>query len=126
MVFLAVYPGLLIRAFIGLRSEDVHQDSITIDERYCRGDWENRRATAAMPPSELIPCVIERIHRLKSLTVTVMAGRAKTAIQGRQVGLSNRSRISIGQGWKAHARITTSWPGSSSLLCINFLCDLAD
>jgi integrase len=54
----------------------VHADSIMIDERYCRGDWgapksDSSSATIGVPRS-----VIERIHRLKLLTVDVKAGRA--------------------------------------------------
>jgi len=38
MVFLAVFTGLRISELIGLRWRNVNQDSITIEERYCRGD----------------------------------------------------------------------------------------
>jgi integrase len=39
MVYVAIYTGLRISELAGLRWDDVHQDSITIDERFCRGDW---------------------------------------------------------------------------------------
>jgi hypothetical protein len=60
------------RAALGRRA----RRSITIDERYCRGDWgapksDSSSATIGVPRS-----VIERIHRLKLLTVDVKAGRA--------------------------------------------------
>src|SRR5262249_6572913 len=39
MVYVAVYTGLRVSELVGLKWEDVHVDSLTIDERYCRGDW---------------------------------------------------------------------------------------
>lgn len=76
MVYVAVYTGLRVSELIALRWSDIHEDSITVDERCCRGDWgetktEASHATIAVPRS-----VIERIHRLKILTVQVKAGRA--------------------------------------------------
>ena len=38
MVYVAVYTGLRVSELIGLRWGDIHDQSITIDERYCRGD----------------------------------------------------------------------------------------
>src|SRR5436305_10680743 len=39
MVYVAVYTGLRVSELIGLRWEDIHERSITIDERFWRGDW---------------------------------------------------------------------------------------
>jgi site-specific recombinase XerD len=39
MVYVAIYTGLRVSELAGLRWEDIHEDSITIDERYCRADW---------------------------------------------------------------------------------------
>ena len=47
MVYVAVYTGLRVSEVIGLRWSDIHEQSITIDERYCRGDW-------AAPPKRLM------------------------------------------------------------------------
>jgi integrase len=76
MVYTAVFSGLRISELIGLRWNDVHEDSITVDERCCRGDWgapksESSNATIAVPRA-----LIERIEKLKELTVSVRAGRA--------------------------------------------------
>lgn len=75
MTYVAVYAGLRASELIGLRWKNVHEDSITIDERYCRGEWgapksESSNATIAVNHS-----VIERIQRLKTLSVDVRAGR---------------------------------------------------
>jgi integrase len=75
-VYVAIYTGLRVSELAGLRWNDIGADTITIDERYCRGDWgapksESSNATIAVNQS-----VIERIHRLKLLTVEIRAGRA--------------------------------------------------
>ncbi len=76
MIFVAVYTGLRVSELIGLRWRNVHEDSITIDERYCRGDWGAPKSEASNATIPVLPKVIERIQRLKSLTVEVKAGRA--------------------------------------------------
>jgi integrase len=55
----------------------VHGTSITIDERYCRGDWGAPKSDASNTTIAVNREVIERIHRLKLLTTEVNAGRAK-------------------------------------------------
>lgn len=54
----------------------MHEDSITIDERYCRGDWGTPKSEASNDTIPVNRAVIERILRLKTLTVEVNAGRA--------------------------------------------------
>jgi integrase len=76
MVFTAIYTGLRISELAGLRWNDIHHDSITIDERFCRGDWGAPKSEASNATIGVNRCVIERIHRLKLLTVQVKAGRA--------------------------------------------------
>ena len=76
MVFVAVYTGMRISELIGLRWRNIHEDSITIDERCCRGDWGAPKSEASNATIPVLPKVIERIQRLKSLTVEVRAGRA--------------------------------------------------
>jgi integrase len=76
MVYVAIYTGLRISELAGLRWNDVHQDSITIDERFCRGDWGAPKSDASNATIAVNRCVIERIHRLKLLTVEVKAGLA--------------------------------------------------
>jgi len=76
MVYVAVLTGLRVSELIGLRWGDIHEDSITIDERYCRGDWGEPKTEAANTTIPVNRKVIERIQRLRSLTVEVKAGRA--------------------------------------------------
>lgn len=76
MVYVAVYTGLRVSELAGLRWNDVHQDSISVDERYCRGDWGAPKSEASYATIGVTHGVIERIHRMKLATVEVKAGRA--------------------------------------------------
>ena len=51
-------------------------NSITIDERFCRGDFAAPKSQASNATIAVNRSVIERIHRLKLLTVNVRAGLA--------------------------------------------------
>ncbi|HYM09641.1 MAG TPA: site-specific integrase [Bryobacterales bacterium] len=75
MVYVAVFAGLRVSELIGLRWHNVHANSITIQERYCRGDWDEPKSEASKATIPVDEHVIERIHRLKSMEVLVRAGR---------------------------------------------------
>ena len=66
-----------VSELIGLKWRCIHADSITVEERYCRGDWSVPKTEASAATIGVSPEVIARILRLKSLTVEVKAGRAK-------------------------------------------------
>ncbi len=76
MVYVAIYTGLRVSELAALRWDDIHQESITIDERYCRGDWGAPKSESSNATIGVNRCVVEKIHRMKILTVTVKAGRA--------------------------------------------------
>jgi integrase len=76
MVYVAVYTGLRVSELIGLRWNDIHDHSITIDERFCRGDWGEPKSDASNTTIPVNAKVIERIQALRTLTVEVKAGRA--------------------------------------------------
>ena len=76
MVYVAVYTGLRVSELAALRWNDIHEASISIDERFCRGDWGEPKSEASCATIAVNRAVIERIHRLKLLTVKVRAGRA--------------------------------------------------
>jgi len=76
MVYVAVYTGLRVSELIGLRWGDIHDHSITIDERFCRGDWGEPKSDASNTTIPVNGKVIERINQLRTLTVEVKAGRA--------------------------------------------------
>jgi integrase len=77
MVFVAIYTGLRVSELCGLRWNDVGDSTITIDERFCRGDWGAPKSDASNTTIAVNREVIERIQRLKLLTIEVKAGRAK-------------------------------------------------
>jgi integrase len=76
MVFVALYTGLRVSELSGLRWRSVHEDSISIEERYCRGDWGAPKSIASNARMPVNRAVIERIQGLKCKTVEVRAGRA--------------------------------------------------
>ena len=76
MVYVAVYTGLRVSELIGLKWGDVGENAITIDERYCRGDWGTPKSEASNATIPVNDCVIRRIEALKGMTVAVRAGRA--------------------------------------------------
>jgi len=76
MIYAAVWTGLRVSELIALKWRSIHADSITIAERYCRGDWSVPKTRASAATIAVSPQVIARIERLKSLTVQVKAGRA--------------------------------------------------
>ena len=76
MLYVGVWTGLRVSELIGLRWEDVHADSLTVDERCCRGDWGAPKSEASNATIGVEPCVLQRIHALKLRTVAVRAGTA--------------------------------------------------
>jgi integrase len=76
MTYVAVYTGLRVSELVGLRWRNVHQDSISIEERYCRGDWGAPKSQSSNATIPVNRSVTERIHHLKAVTVEVQAGNA--------------------------------------------------
>ncbi|MDP9158735.1 MAG: site-specific integrase [Acidobacteriota bacterium] len=74
MLFVSVWTGLRISELIGLKWRCVHGDSITVEERYCRGDWSTPKTNASAATIGVALEVVTRIQRLKTLTVEVRAG----------------------------------------------------
>src|SRR5215469_328627 len=77
MVFVSIYTGLRVSELCALRWNDVGNLTITIDERYCRGDWGAPKSDASNATIPVNHEVVERIHRLKLVTIELKAGRAK-------------------------------------------------
>ena len=76
MVYVAVWTGLRVSELAGLRWRCIHKDSITIEQRFCRGDWSCTKTAGSAATIAVRPEVIERIQQLKRLTVDVRAGCA--------------------------------------------------
>ena len=76
MIYVAVWTGLRESELIGLKWRCIHDDSITIEERYCRGDWSVPKTDASAATIGVEEHVTTRLLALKNLTVEVRAGRA--------------------------------------------------
>ena len=76
MTYVAIYTGLRVSELVGLRWRNVHHDSISIVERYCRGDWGAPKSQSSNATVAVNRSVIERIQHLKAVTVEVKAGKA--------------------------------------------------
>jgi integrase len=76
MLYVAVWTGLRVSELIGLRWRCINRESISVEERYFRGDWSQPKSAASAATIGVAPEVINRILRLKTLTVDVRAGLA--------------------------------------------------
>lgn len=76
MIFVAVWTGFRVSELIGLKWRCIHADSITVEQRYFRGDWSVPKTDASAATIGVDPQVIARLLRLTTLTVEVRAGRA--------------------------------------------------
>jgi integrase len=77
MVYVAVFTALRVSELAGLRWRNIHATSISIEERYSRGDFDQPKSEASRTTIPVDAHVLERIERLKSLEVVVRAGRAE-------------------------------------------------
>ena len=50
MVYVAAFTALRVSELAGLKWRNIHPNSITIEERYCRGDWDQPSLNPAGPP----------------------------------------------------------------------------
>lgn len=74
MIFVAVFSGLRVSELIGLKWEDVLDEALTVDERYCRGDWSVTKTTGSSTTIGVAASVIARIRRLRTLEVEIKWG----------------------------------------------------
>jgi len=49
----------------------VHEEALTVDERYCRGDWSVTKTSGSAASVGVDASVIARIHSLKTLEVEI-------------------------------------------------------
>jgi integrase len=74
MIYVAVFSGLRVSELVGLKWDDVHDEALTVDERYCRGDWSVTKTAGSATTIGVGPSVISRIRRLKTLEVELNWG----------------------------------------------------
>ena len=81
MVYVAVFTALRVSEVARLLWRNIHADSITIEQRYSRGDWDEPKSEASRASIAVDEHVIERILCLKSVEVVVRAGRGRRRYQ---------------------------------------------
>ena len=74
MMYVAVFTGLRVSELVGLRWEDIHEEAITVDERFRRGDWSVTKTAGSAATIGVAPSVIARIRRLKGMQVEINWG----------------------------------------------------
>jgi integrase len=77
MIYVAMFTALRVSELAGLRWRNIHTCSINVEERYCRGDFDQPKSEASRATIAVDLHVIERIEKLKSIEVVVKAGRAE-------------------------------------------------
>src|SRR5579864_3728852 len=81
MVYVAAFTALRVSELAGLLWRNVHADSITVEQRYCRGNWDEPKSQASRATIAVDDHVIERILRLQSIEVVVRAGSGQRCYQ---------------------------------------------
>ena len=76
MLYVSVWTGLRVSELAALKWKCILEDSISVKQRYSRGDWSQTKTAASAASIAVDPHVIARIQRLKTLTVEVRAGLA--------------------------------------------------
>jgi integrase len=74
MIYVDVFSGLRPSELDGLKWEDVHAEALTVNKRYCRGDWSVTKTTGSSATIGVPQSVIARIYRLKTLSVVINWG----------------------------------------------------
>ena len=74
MIYVAVYTALRAGELVGLRWKNVHFDSITVNETYSDNEWGAPKSDASNATIAVNRSVVERIERLKTLTIDVRSG----------------------------------------------------
>jgi len=76
-IYVDVHTGFRPSELTALRFADLGEASIRVDERFCRGDWAGPKTAASNATIDVDPEIIERLHALKGVNVTVRAGHGK-------------------------------------------------
>lgn len=76
MMYVGAFTGLRVSELAGLTWGNVGADTITVDQRYSRGDLDQPKSEASRATISVDTHVVDRIHGLKSVEVVLRAGRA--------------------------------------------------
>ena len=76
MTYVGVFTGLRVSELAGLRWRNLGADSITVEQRFCRGDWDQPKSEASQATIAVDTHVLERIQKLKLVDIVIRAGLA--------------------------------------------------
>ena len=76
MVYVATFTGLRISELIALKWRCITDSAISIEQRFCRGDWSCPKTEYSAVAVEVSPEVITRIRNLKNTIIRFKAGAA--------------------------------------------------
>jgi integrase len=74
MLYVAVWTGLRVSELAGLKWHNIEPNSISVERRYCRGEWRAPKTNASAARVAASDDVLARIHRLKTLEVEINWG----------------------------------------------------
>jgi integrase len=76
MVYVALHTGLRFSELAALKWDDIDRENcrLTIDERYCRGDWSAPKSEASNTSVPVNRSVIARIDAMKNMEVAINWG----------------------------------------------------
>jgi len=86
MVYVAVWTGLRVSELIGLKWRCIHADSISVEERYCRGDWSAPKSEASAATIAVEPDVIYPHCSAESADSNCQSWVCRAALQSSQSG----------------------------------------
>ncbi len=102
MLYVSVWTGLRVSELAALKWKCILEDSISVRQRFSRGDWSSTKTAASAASIAVEPHVIARIERLKTLTVEVRAGPRYPASQGSQERWAGGPGLSVDLEGQAH------------------------
>ena len=122
MLYVSVWTGLRVSELIGLKWRCIHADSITVEERFSRGDWSVPKTQASAATIGVSPEVISP-HPLPEDSLRKGSGGACDAnTQAGQSGGSGRSGLSERANWQADERPEHFEDGTSNRLPAKWAC----
>jgi integrase len=65
MIYVAIYTGLRISELLALRGKNIGANSITVEQRFCRGEWSAPKSRASNATIAVNRNVIARLQRFK-------------------------------------------------------------
>ena len=98
MLYVSVWTGLRVSELIGLKWRCIHADSITVEERFSRGDWSVPKTQAQAATIGVSPEVISPHSSPEDSDRGGSGGACDAKTQTGQIGGSGRFGLLLGSG----------------------------